>query len=204
LETRGNDLSAKGKKVPRLIDERLVTALSHSTREHALAVFRDRPASTKEIAEELGQSVSAVWHHVDTLLKLDCIEEVESKQRRGAYERFYRATAECYFSDEAWERVPQDDRLPIVMRVLRSIASDLDEAIKGGTVDESEDHLSRTPLSLDKTGWKEVSALFGDTLEKLLEIRQKCRVRIEETGEKPIRASASIMHFRLPPRTPTA
>jgi biotin operon repressor len=190
----------KAQKAPKLVDDRLVTALSHSTREYALSVFRDRPASTKEIAEELGESVNAVWHHVDKLVKLGCIEEVESKQRRGAYERFYRATTECYFNDEAWERVSADDRLPFVMRILRLVASDIDEAIRARTFDVPGDHQSHTWICLDKQGWKEINALLGATLEELLEIRQKCRVRLEETGETPIRSSVSIMHFELPPR----
>jgi predicted ArsR family transcriptional regulator len=193
-------LPAKGQKAPKLIDDRLVAALSHSTREYALSVFRDRPASTKEIAEELGESVSAVWHHVDKLVKLGCIEEVESKQRRGAYERFYRATIDCYFSDEAWERVSAHDRLAIAMRILRLIASDVDEAVRARTFDSPDDHQSHSWLFLDKRGWKEVNALLGQTLETLLEIRQKCRIRLEETGEKPIRTSVSMLHFLLPPR----
>lgn len=193
-------MPAKGQKTPKLIDDRLVAALSHTTREYALSVFRDRPASTKEIAEELGEGVSAVWHHVDKLLKLGCIEEVESKQRRGAYERFYRATTECYFNDEAWERMSAGDRFPFVMRILRLVASDIDEAIRARTFDVPGDHQSHTWICLDRQGWKEVNALLGATLEELLEIRQKCRIRLEETGETPIRSSVSILHFELPPR----
>jgi predicted ArsR family transcriptional regulator len=191
---------AKHQKKPRLIDERLVTALSHETRAHALAVFTERPASTKELAQELGESVSAVWYHVDKLLKLGCVELVETKERRGAHEHFYRATVRHFFDAEAWESVSKPKRLTITMGVLRLIAGDLDEAVQGKTVDAVDRHLSRTLLTFDMQGWAESNALLDDTLERLLEIREKAAMRMAETGEEPVRASVSIMHFQLPPR----
>lgn len=191
-------MPAKHQKKPRLIDERLVTALSHETRAHALAVFTERPASTKELAQELDQSVSAVWHHVDKLLKLGCIELVETKRRRGAHEHFYRATVRHFFDAEAWENVSKRKRLTITMGVLRLIAGDLDKAVRGETVDAVDRHLSRTLLTLDGEGWTESNALLDDTLERLLQIREKATLRMAGTGEEPIRASASIMHFQLP------
>lgn len=193
-------MPAQHQKKPRLIDERLVTALSHETRAHALAVFTERPASTKELAQELGQSVSAVWHHVDKLLKLGCIELVETKQRRGAHEHFYRATVCHFFDAEAWESVPKRKRLVISMGVLRLIAGDLDEAVKAETVDAIDRHLSRTQLELDRESWAETEALLDETLDKLLAIKEKAIARLAETGEAPVRASVSIMQFQLPPR----
>lgn len=192
-------MTAKHKKKPKLFDERLVTALSHETRAHALAVFTERPASTTELAKELGESVNAVWHHVDKLLKLGCIELVETKRRRGAHEHFYRATVRHFFDAEAWETVPKQERLTITMGVLRLIAGDVDEAIQAQTVDALDRHLSRTLMNLDSEGWAEANALLGETLEKLLEIREKATMRMAKTGEKPIRASVSLMHFLLPP-----
>jgi predicted ArsR family transcriptional regulator len=193
-------LPVKQQKTPRLIDERLVTALSHETRGYALAVFTERPASTKEVAEELGQSVSAVWYHVNKLLNLGCIELVEAKRRRGATERFYRATIRHFFDDEAWEAIPKQKRLTIAMGILRLIAGDLNEAVQAGTVDTVDNHLSRTLLNLDGEGWIESTALLDDALEGLLRIREKSTMRMSRSGEDPIRASVSIMQFELPAR----
>ncbi|HEX9967306.1 MAG TPA: winged helix-turn-helix transcriptional regulator [Solirubrobacterales bacterium] len=193
-------MPAKQKAQPRLIDDRLVTALSHETRAHALAVFTERPASTKEIAGELKKSVSAVWYHVDKLVKLGCIELVRSEKRRGAMEHFYRATVRHFFSDDAWENVPKPERLAISMGVLRLIAGDVDEAMQTETVDAIDRHLTRTQLILDKEGWQETSDLLAETLEGLLGIREKSAMRRAESNEKAIRASVSIMQFELPSR----
>jgi predicted ArsR family transcriptional regulator len=188
------------KPKPRLVDERLVAALSHETRAHALTVFTERPASTKEIAAELKKSVSAVWYHVDKLLGLGCIELVRSEKRRGAMEHFYRATVRHFFDTKTWESLPEDDRLAIAMGILRSIAGDVDEAVRAKTVDTVDNHLSRTLLILDGEGWKETNALLDETLEGLLKIRERSTVRLGESDERPIRASASIMQFELPSR----
>jgi len=193
-------VSAKQQQRPRLFDERLVTAFSHETRAHALGVFAVRPASTKELAEELGQSVSAVWYHVDKLLKLGCIEQVETKQRRGANERFFRATVPHFFDDEMWEGIPKPKRLPIVTGILRLIAGDLDEAMRGDTVDTVDNHLSRSLLNLDGDGWMESKLLLDGTLECLLEIREKSTMRMAESGEASMRVAVAIMQFELPPR----
>jgi hypothetical protein len=141
---------------------------------------------------------------VDQLLKLGCIELVETKRRRGAREHFYRATVRHFFDAEVWENVPKRKRLTITMGVLRLIAGDLDEAVQTQTVDAVDRHLSRTLLTLDGEAWEESNALLDDTLEKLLGIREKATMRMAETGEEPIRASVSIMHFQLPPRQPTS
>lgn len=183
---------------PRLVDERLVAALSHETRAHALTVFTERPASTKEIAEELNKSVSGVWYHVDKLLKLGCIELVRSEKRRGAMEHFYRATVQSFFSTEEWEHVPKSKRLTITMGALRLIADDVAEAMRTGTADAVDRHLSRTQLILDEEGWEETGALLAETLEGLLLIREKSAMRRAKTDERPTHASVSLMQFELP------
>ncbi len=193
-------MPTKHQKKPKLIDERLVTAFAHETRAHALGVFAVRSASTKELAEELGQSVSAVWYHVDKLLKLGCIELVETKRRRGAREHFFKATVPHFFEDDVWERIPKEKRIPIVTGILRLITGDLNEAVRADTVDTVDNHLSRSLLNLDRQGWDESRVLLEATLERLLEIREKATMRVAESGEEPIRASVSIMHFQLPPR----
>lgn len=191
-------MAVKQQVKPRLVDERLVAALSHETRAHALTVFTERPASTKEIAAELKKSVSAVWYHVDKLLKLGCIELVRSEKRRGAMEHFYRATVRHFFDTKTWESLPEQNRLAIAMGILRSIAGDVDDAVQARTVDTGENHLSRTLLMLDAEGWSESTVLLDQTLEALLAIREKSAMRLGDSNERPVRASVSIMQFELP------
>ncbi|HEX5763091.1 MAG TPA: winged helix-turn-helix domain-containing protein [Solirubrobacterales bacterium] len=191
-------MPVKQEAKPRLVDERLIAALSHETRAHALTVFTERPASTKEIAAELKKSVSAVWYHVDKLSKLGCIELVRSEKRRGAMEHFYRATVRHFFDTKTWESLPEGSRLTIAIGILRSIAGDVDDAVQAKTVDTGENHLSRTLLMLDSEGWDESTALLDKTLEGLLAIREKSAMRLGESSAMPIRSTVSLMQFKLP------
>jgi DNA-binding transcriptional ArsR family regulator len=74
------------------IDQRLAKALSHETRAQILALIAEGKASPKEVAERLGQDIRGVSYHVRVLHRLGCVELVETKQRRGAIEHFYKVT----------------------------------------------------------------------------------------------------------------
>jgi predicted transcriptional regulator len=74
------------------IDQRLAKALSHSVRAQALALIAEGAASPKQIAERLDTDLRGVAYHVRVLLRLGCIELVETQQRRGAVEHIYEAT----------------------------------------------------------------------------------------------------------------
>jgi len=194
-------MSSKGKRPPKLVDDRLAVALSHETRETALALCSIRPTSTKEIADALEISVPAAWHHVDKLQKLGCLEEAFSRPRRGATERFYEATCDYYFDSEAWDALSEDDRMAITMRILRQIADDVDKAVRAKTIISSDRHLSRTTIDLDAKGQREAYVILATALEELLAVRERCVARKDKTGKKTVRASFVLM--QLDPRPPS-
>jgi DNA-binding transcriptional ArsR family regulator len=72
-------------------DPQLVKALSHPLRARALPLFADGPISPNQVAKRLKVDVTSLAYHVRVLRELGCIELVETKQRRGALEHFYRA-----------------------------------------------------------------------------------------------------------------
>ena len=184
-----------------LIDERLVEALSHPTRSRALNILSERAASPTEIGHEIGLSGTLVAHHVKKLLELGCVEEVGSRQRRGATERFYRATVRHFFDQQSWAAVPDDDRLGIVMSVVRMISEDLAEGMQYEGFTRDDTHLSRTPMRLDREGWDETVELLANTLEGLLRIREAAGLRLGAGQQADqILASVSILHFEMPPR----
>lgn len=74
------------------IDQRLAKALSHSLRARLLTLIAEGKASPKQAAEQLGEDIRSVAYHVRVLQRLGCVELVETRQRRGAVEHFYRAT----------------------------------------------------------------------------------------------------------------
>lgn len=75
----------------RSIDPRLAKALSSDLRAHILKLIVAREQSPKSIAEELGVDLRGVAYHVRVLKRLECVELVGTKPRRGAVEHTYRA-----------------------------------------------------------------------------------------------------------------
>jgi len=84
---------------PVSIDQRLAKALSSSLRARALTLIAEGITSPKAIAEVLGLDVRSVAYHVRVLRELDCIELVETQQRRGALEHIYRVTERALEKD---------------------------------------------------------------------------------------------------------
>ncbi len=84
---------------PVSIDQRLAKALSSSLRVRALNLIAEGVASPKAIAEALGLDVRSVAYHVRVLRELDCIELIETQQRRGALEHIYRITERALEKD---------------------------------------------------------------------------------------------------------
>lgn len=183
-----------------MVDERLVVALSHETRAHALSMCSVRPTSTKEIAESLDITVSAAWYHVDKLQALGCIKEDFSIQRRGAKERFYVAAAPYYFDSAAWEQVPEDRRPGVIMGILRLIAQDVDKSVRAKTIEAGDSHLSRVRIDLDQRGREEAYAVLGQALEGLLKVRQNCAARNHRGDMQMLPASVVLMQLELESR----
>jgi len=190
-------MSSKGKRPPKLVDDRLAVALSHETRETALALCSIRPTSTKEIADALEVSVSNAWYHVEKLQELGCIKEVSSRQRRGARERFFEATCEFFYDSEAWDALPLEDRIAVSMRVVRLIAGDVDKAIRAKTIASTDRHLSRTTIDLDPQGNQEAYEVLATAMEGLVAVRENCVARKDKTGGKTTRTSFVVMQLKV-------
>ncbi len=89
------------------IDHRLVRALSHPVRVRILEILSERVASPNDLSEELGVELSHVAYHTRTLGRCGCLELVDTAQRRGATEHFYRAAARTGLS---WIPLDLDER----------------------------------------------------------------------------------------------
>ena len=181
------------------VEQIVAKAFAHPLRVQILIILNERVASPNLLAQELDQSLNLVAYHVRVLEKYDCIELVDTKQRRGATEHFYRATRRPFLSDTEWARMPESLRPGLSGAMLKSVFDDIEEAVTAGTLDEKEDrHLSRTPMVVDKKGWEEVSSLLMDTLNRILEIQGEAGERLANSGENGMLSKVEIMHFRSP------
>jgi DNA-binding transcriptional ArsR family regulator len=181
------------------VEQIVAKAFAHPLRVQILIILNERVASPNLLAQELDQSLNLVAYHVRVLEKYDCIELVDTKQRRGATEHFYRATRRQFLSDSEWARMPQSLRPGLSGAMLKSVFDDIEEAVKSGSLDDKEDrHLSRTPMVVDKQGWDEVATLLSETLDRVLEIQAESQARLAKSGEDGMNTKVEILHFRSP------
>jgi hypothetical protein len=181
------------------VEQIVAKAFAHPLRVQILIILNERVASPNLLAQELDQSLNLVAYHVRVLEKYDCIELVDTKQRRGATEHFYRATRRQFLSDSEWARMPQSLRPGLSGAMLKSMFDDIEEAVKSGTFDDKEDrHLTRTPMVVDKEGWGQVNALLLETYDKVLEIQAESQGRLAKSGEQGMNTKVDMLHFLSP------
>jgi len=189
----------KTKKKQEGVEQIVAKAFAHPLRVQILIILNEKVASPNMLAQQLDQSLNLVAYHVRVLEKYDCIELVDTKQRRGATEHFYRATRRQFLTDSEWSRLPKSLRPGLSGAMLKSAFDDVEEALDKGTLDELEDrHLSRTPMVVDKKGWEDTVDLLAGTLERLLEIQAESSERLASSDEESMLAKVVMLHFKSP------
>ena len=181
------------------VEQIVAKAFAHPLRVQILIILNEKVASPNMLAQHLDQSLNLVAYHVRVLEKYDCIELVDTKQRRGATEHFYRATRRQFLTDSEWSSLPESLRPGLSGAMLKSAFDDIEEALDKETFDELEDrHLSRTPMAVDKKGWEDASELLLDTLNRLIDIQAEANERLAKSDEEVIPSRVVMLHFKSP------
>lgn len=189
----------KTKNKPEGVEQIVAKAFAHPLRVQILIILNEKVASPNMLAQQLDQSLNLVAYHVRVLEKYDCIELVDTKQRRGATEHFYRATRRQFLTDSEWSRLPESLRPGLSGAMLKAAFDDVEKALDEGTFDELEDrHLSRTPMVVDKKAWEDASSLLEGTLDRLLEIQAEANERLATSGEEGFLSKVVMLHFKSP------
>lgn len=188
------------------IDQRLVRALAHPLRVQILEVLTDRVASPNLIAEELETGVSHVAYHTRTLDRCGCLELVDTAQRRGATEHYYKAKPHAFIGNRVWRKVPRAVRSGVTAASLQIFMDKAVTALEAGTLDDREDTtFSWMPVHLDEEGWRDVTAILADATERVLAAQAAADQRAEEAREDPRKISAvvAVANFETGPGRPT-
>jgi DNA-binding transcriptional ArsR family regulator len=183
---------------PEAIDQRLVRALAHPLRVQILEVLTERVASPNLLAEELRSGLSHVAYHTRALDRCGCIELVETAQRRGATEHYYKAKPHAFIGDRVWRKVPRSIRSGVTAASLQTFMDKAVTALEAGTIDDREDTtFSWMPMHLDEEGWHEVTGILAEATERVLAAQAAADRRVEESGqdERKISAVVALANF---------
>ena len=160
-------------------DSRYVKAMSHPLRVRILAMLDERTASPVELAGWLGASLGTVAYHVRTLERLGLVELVRETRVRGAVEHHYRSCGRPQVSDEAWQAAPAIARQVAVSASLQTIDAHARAASAAGGFDHGNAHLTRTQLTLDARGWRDLSRACMRLLDQVERIEESAKERID-------------------------
>lgn len=190
-----------GKTGPALVDRRLTKALAHPTRVSILSILNEGPSSPSKIVKRLDNvSLNLASHHIKVLRELGCVELVREVAHGGRTEHIYRATERQYFNAEEWEKVPPHERPPITGGLLRLISEDVGKSFASGKFDELPDnHLSRSPINVDREGWREIVTILERALGEVLEVNARSAERARLSGEDLMKIRVVMMHFLCAP-----
>lgn len=183
-----------------LVDPRIAKALSHPMRARILVILNDRVASPNEISVTIDERLPNVSYHVRALLDLGCIELVDTAQRRGAIEHYYRAVVRPFFSDRDWKRLPRSGRQAISDVALQIVWEDVSNAIKAGTFDSRPDrYLTHSQMVLDEQGWTEMAAVMAKAFGEAEKVEARSAGRLKKSPEDGVPTRVVLMQFESPP-----
>jgi DNA-binding transcriptional ArsR family regulator len=173
-------------RVPRSeqdLETRMAKALAHPLRARILSRLNERVASPNELSRELGEPLGNVSYHVKALLELRCVELVDTAQRRGAIEHYYRALTRSRIDNSAFKKLPASVRGEISGMTVEEAIGDVAKAFKAGTFDARTDrHASFNRLVLDEQAWGELTQEVGRLLERALELQSESAGRLGNNG----------------------
>lgn len=167
------------------IDQRLIRALAHPLRVQILEILSDRVASPHRLSMELDVGLSDVAYHTRALDGYGCLKLIDTAQRRGATEHFYKATPDSFLGNRDWRKVPRSLLGGVSGATLQTFVDKAIDALEAGTLDGRDDTIFRwMPLFLDQKGWGEVVAIMEEATNMILAAQRRSQDRFAGDGTR--------------------
>jgi DNA-binding transcriptional ArsR family regulator len=180
-------------------DETLARALAHTLRHRILIVLYEREGSPTELAEMLEADFQAVARHVRWLRDHGLIELVDTDQRRGGIQHFYRTVVPPVLDTAESAEISELIRSVLSAQVLRLMLDDLRRASEAGTFDGHEARSAlRKHYTLDDQGIVESGEACMEHLSRLDEIQSRSVERMTRAGEEGRRVATATLAYPVP------
>jgi len=178
-----------GKNLKQVIDPTLAKAFTHPLRGHVWVTVCERgSASPSGVASELGLKPDDVDYHFRELARRGLIELIGTRPGKRALDKHvYKACAPAlHFDDSAWMKIPAPIRATLSADAMGRIIEEMIEALRSGSFDARNRHLSQNWLMVDERGWKEVMGDVKKLLDRVLAVQKRC------AGDDTISAESGI------------
>jgi DNA-binding transcriptional ArsR family regulator len=174
-------------------DPRIIKALTHPLRIQILAALDERTASPSELADELDAPLGNVSYHVRQLAGLGLIKLVKRTPRRGAIEHHYKAVGRPQITDDAWAGTPTTVKDAVVGAALGDLGNAVTAAAAAGGFSRPDAHLTRTQVTVDEKGWKDLDKELNAALTRMQKIADDSAKRLAKAGQDGEQAATVVM-----------
>jgi DNA-binding transcriptional ArsR family regulator len=168
------------KPITDIDDPRYVKALAHPLRIRILAMLADRSASPVQLSSQLDATLGTVAYHVRTLHSLGLVELVDTRQRRGATEHYYRAREHPRFPDDAWSGLAPVAKQRMLSALLQQIGQYVTASAAAGGFDRAEAHMTRRSMRLDARAFEQLATATRKWLGEAEKIGEAAAKRLEQ------------------------
>jgi DNA-binding transcriptional ArsR family regulator len=192
-------VSAKSRQTEASLNEQFSLVISHEITVKTMILIADDIKSPKEVGDRLGISAPKASHHLKKLERLGIAELVEERDVGGTIQHFYRAVIRPIVSDEEWGKLSIEERQLYSIWIVRLILADAATSFDAELFDAyPNNHLSRSPLLVDKEGLGDVAAIQTKAMNDSFDAVARATERRLKTGEEGINIIAAMMCFPLP------
>ena len=137
--------------------------------------FAGTPATTKQVADRMGEKAPRLYRHVDALVGEHLLELVEEKPKRGTIERYYRTVADRFEVDPdlfATTSEQADESSDMIRSLFRDTEADVLRCFgESGDADVSQDELPMV-----------AKFAFRGTPDEVRDFREKLEALLEDCG----------------------
>ena len=182
-----------------MIDRRLIRLAADPVRREVLVFLDRRPAGVGEVAAELDMDLPTAARHLEAMRADGLVEVVGEALNRGVVEHRYRGLVRALWDDEDWTELSEEEQRRLALWILSLIESDFGTAVERGTLTSRKDsHISRTVSLVDEQGWRELTRIKQEALERILAVQAGSSERLAETNEEGIPVLSALLCTELP------
>lgn len=176
-------------RASRILPERLCMDIIEAANQQAI--------SATQFHKEFGGNISKIRRLFRKIAENGWLREVDWKtggQRRGATEKFYRATRPIFSkSSEFLADLPETVRRTEAGRAFEQICLDFVGAMEAETVDRRDDrYVALSMVQLDQQGWERVAALLRDLWAIVRQEEKEAKVRLKKTGDRSVAMTVAL------------
>lgn len=164
-----------------------------------------RDISATQFHTEIGgDSGAAIRRRFTKLAKASLLVEVDARtggRRRGATEKFYRATGPAILAVRRgpWADVPEAVDGTATWRRFDALSAEIKEAMRRGTFDARDDScLAWSLLQLDRQGWEAVMEDLEALRRFAKEEEERAAARMAGSGEETVEMILALAAFQSP------